>query len=155
MMKIILVGTNEGSFDYNRNLDFQSIKDEEIQIQLHPEMLFLEGNDIVSVMLFTRFLLKKEEILKYSVTLHFKVENWTEFVKEKTDNEVRSTEEIHRMLGIIVGFLRGSLSLQERTTPLKGAFLPLVDIQRLSMDMNINRKSESRDSSGKKDERIS
>lgn len=139
MKKIVLVGTDEGSFDYNRNADFPSIKNQEIQLQLHVEMIHKEDSDRIIMMVFTRYLLNKEQLLNYSISLNFKVDQWPEYIKGMNDVQIQSLEEVHRMLGISVGFLRGSLSLQERTTPLRGAFLPLINIDDLSKNINITR----------------
>ena len=149
MKNITLVRTDEGSFDYNRNADFQSIKDKKLQLMLHVEMGFSDDMDIVTMVVYTRYMLDKEQLLNYKVSLSFKVEQWSDYVREMNDDSIRSLEEVHRMLGIAVGFLRGSLSLQERTTPLKGAFLPLVNIEGLSKKINIirlNREEEQKES---------
>ena len=69
MKKIVLVGTDEGSFDYNRNIDFPSIKNQEIQLQLHVEMVYKEDSDRIIMMVFTRYLLKKEQLLNYKISL--------------------------------------------------------------------------------------
>lgn len=139
MKKIILVGTNEGSFDYNRHVDFASIKNVELQLQLHAEMVFKEDIDTIMMVVFTRYLHGKEQLMNYSVSLTFKVGHWSEYVEGMGDKDILGTEEVHRMLGITVGFLRGSLSLQLRSTTLNGAFLPLVNIEELCKDVNVNR----------------
>lgn len=139
MKKIVLVGTDEGSFDYNRNVDFQSIRSKEIQLQLHVDMVHKDDSDRIIMVVYTRYLLNKEQLLNYNISLNFKVEQWPEYIKGMNDAQIQSLEEVHRMLGISVGFLRGSLSLQERTTPLRGAFLPLINIEDLSKNINITR----------------
>lgn len=142
MKKIVLIGTDEGSFDYNRNVDFQAIKDKELQLQLHAEFVCSEIRDTVMMMVFTRYLLNKDQLINYSISLNFKVDQWVDYIRDKKDEDLLHSEELHRMLAISVGFLRGSLSLQLRTTPLKGAFLPLIDIDALCKNVNINRVKE-------------
>lgn len=94
------------------------------------------------MMVFTRYLLYKDQLINYSVSLNFKVDQWVDYIRDKKDEDLLHSEELHRMLAISVGFLRGSLSLQLRTTPLKGAFLPLIDIDALIKNVNINRVKE-------------
>lgn len=152
MKKITLIGTDEGLFDYNRNVNFDSIKNVEIQLQLHAEMVFKEDVDTVMMMVLTRYLQGKEQLISYGVSLHFSVAQWAEYVKDMKDDDILATEEVHRMLGIAIGYLRGSLSLQLRSTSLKGAFLPLVNIESLSKQVKINRlpKQLTEVSEGKK-----
>lgn len=147
MKKIILVGTDEGSFDYNRNLEFGKIKDEEIGIELHSEMVFKPGLDKILIRIGVRYMLKKEQILIYSVALWFKVENWDAYTNGMSDEAILATDESMRMLAVTVGFLRGSLSLQERTTPFKGAFLPLINIKDLAKEVVINRLKDDSETS--------
>lgn len=144
MKKILLVGTNEGSFDYNRNLKFDQIKNSQIEVQLHADMVFREGIDKVLIQISIRYLLEKEQILNYSISLLFKVQDWDVYFKEMSNNDLLASDETHRMLSVAVGFLRGSLSLQERSTPFKGAFLPLIDIDALSKEVSVNRLKESK-----------
>lgn len=139
MKKIVLTATDEGSFDYNRNVDFSGIKNVELQLQVHVEMVFKDDSENVMIVVYTRYLREKEQLINYSVSLNFKVDQWPEYVKDLKDVDVLETEEVHRMLGIAVGYLRGSLALQLRSTSLKGAFLPLIDIDSLSKKVNVNR----------------
>lgn len=144
MKKMRLIGSDEGSFDYNRNVEFSSIAKKEVEIQLHAEFSCMEDVNVVSVSLFTRYLLEKEQLLNYSISLIFEIDDWASFVKENKDEDILDSEEVHRILAISVGFLRGSLSLQLKTTPLKGAFLPLINIDGLKKNMNINRLKQSK-----------
>lgn len=143
MNKIILVGTNEGSFDYNRNIVFADIKDKEIEIQLHTDIVFKAGTDNVLLRMFVRYMQNKEQIISYDVSLGFKVIDWQILIKDMKDEDILKTEEVLRMIVVTIGFLRGSLSLQERTTPFKKAFLPLIDdINALIKDVSIYRLKE-------------
>lgn len=146
MKEIRLVGTDEGSFDYNRNLDFEIIKDKKIEIQLHAEMVFKEGVDRVLFQIQVRYILGKEQLISYSVFLWFIVREWSDYVKGMSDRDVLALEETYSMLDITVGFLRGSLSLQERSTPFKGAFLPIVDINSLMKEVKVNRLKDKMES---------
>lgn len=143
MKKITLVGADEGAFDYNRSIDsIESVK-RDVEIMLHVEMVFREGVDVVTFQVFTRYVSDKLRLLDYSVTLGFRVENWSNEVMDKSNADVLAMDEVRRMLSIAVGFLRGSLSLQTRTTPFKGAFLPLVNIDNLKKNVNVNRLKDS------------
>lgn len=139
MKKLFLIGADEGSFDYNRNFDHSKVEKREVEIRLQVEMVFKKGVDIVTFRIFVRYSLGKEQLLDYNTTLGFKVIGWSEYVEPMKDEEILNTAEVHRMLAVSVGFLRGSLSLQERSTPFKGAFLPLIDIEALKKNVIINR----------------
>ena len=139
MKRMRLIGSDEGSFDYNRNVEFSSIAKREVSIQLHAELTCMENENIVSVSLFTRYLLEKDQLLNYRVSLMFEIEGWASFINEHKDEDILESDEVYRILAISVGFLRGSLSLQQKTTPLRGAFLPLINIEGLKKNANINR----------------
>ncbi len=142
MKKIRIIGTDEGSFDYNRNLNFEQIKNKPLEIQLHVEMIFKEGFDKVLFRSYVRYLLEKDQVMKYDVSLWFLVQNWDEYIKDMKDDDIHNLDETYRMLAVTIGFLRGSLSLQERSTPFKGAFLPLLDIEALMKEVIVKRLTD-------------
>ena len=134
MNNIIFIGAVEGSLNYNRTIDYKSVNfKNDIQIGVRTELLRDVDTDMVGVRFYIRIKSKdnKVNILVYHVTLTFKVENWQKDFTNLPDKELREKDEVKKMLEITIGFMRGSLFVQEKNTLLEGLNLPIIIVDEL------------------------
>lgn len=134
MNNIIFIGAVEGSLIYNRTIDYKSVNfKKDIQIGVRTELLRDVDTDMVGVRFYIRIKSKdnKVNILDYHVTLTFKVDNWQKDFTNLPDKELREKDEVKKMLEITIGFMRGSLFVQEKNTLLEGLNLPIIIVDEL------------------------
>lgn len=134
MNGIIFIGAVEGSLNYNRTIDykFENFK-KDIQIGVRAELLLDVNTDMVGLRFYLRIKSKNNEIsiLDYHVTLTFKVENWQKDFTPLSKKKLLEKDEVKKMLEITIGFMRGSLFVQEKNTPLEGLNLPIIVVDEL------------------------
>lgn len=134
MNNIIFIGAVEGSLNYNRTIDYKSVNfKKDTQIGVRTELLRDIDTDMVGVRFYIRIKSKdnKVNILDYHVTLTFKVDNWQKDFTNLPDKELREKDEVKKMLEITIGFMRGSLFVQEKNTLLEGLNLPIIIVDEL------------------------
>ena len=134
MNNIIFIGAVEGSLNYNRTIDYKSVNfKKDTQIGVRTELLLDVDTDMVGVRFYIRIKSKdnKVNILDYHVTLTFKVDNWLKDFTNFPDKELREKVEVKKMLEITIGFMRGSLFVQEKNTLLEGLNLPIIIVDEL------------------------
>ena len=134
MNNIIFIGAVEGSLNYNRTIDYKSENfKKDIQIGVRAELLLDVNTDMVRLRFYLRIKSKnnKVNILDYHVTLTFKVENWQKDFTNLSKEELLEKDEVKKMLEITIGFMRGSLFVQEKNTPLEGLNLPIIIVDEL------------------------
>jgi hypothetical protein len=134
MNNIIFIGAVEGSLNYNRTIDYKSVNfKKDTQIGVRTELLRDVDTDMVGVRFYIRIKSKdnKVNILDYHVTLTFKVDNWQKDFTNLPDKELREKDEVKKMLEITIGFMRGSLFVQEKNTLLEGLNLPIIIVDEL------------------------
>jgi hypothetical protein len=138
MTNIIFLGAVESPFNYNRTIDYQSeeIK-KNIEIGVRTELLGTAGINIVGVRFHLMMKHKEEQIMNYDVTLTFNIEDWKGKIDKWTKEKVLQTEELKEMVGITIGFMRGSLFVQEKSTPLEGMNLPILSIPDLLSNLQL------------------
>jgi hypothetical protein len=59
------------------------------------------------------------------------VDNWQKDFTNLPDKELREKDEVKKMLEITIGFMRGSLFVQEKNTLLEGLNLPIIIVDEL------------------------
>lgn len=134
MNGIIFIGAVEGSLNYNRTIDYKSESfKKDIQIGVRAELLLDVNTDMVGLRFYLRIKSKNNEIsiLDYHVTLTFKVENWQKDFTSLSKEKLLKKDEVKKMLEITIGFMRGSLFVQEKNTPLEGLNLPIIIVDEL------------------------
>lgn len=134
MNNIIFIGAVEGPLNYNRTIDYKSVNfKKDTQIGVRTELLLDVDTDMVGVRFYIRIKSKdnKVNILDYHVTLTFKVDNWQKDFTNLPDKELREKDEVKKMLEITIGFMRGSLFVQEKNTLLEGLNLPIIIVDEL------------------------
>lgn len=134
MNNIIFIGAVDGSLNYNRTIDYKSENfKKDIQIGVRAELLLDVNTDMVGLRFYLRIKSKnnKVNILDYHVTLTFKVENWQKDFTNLSKEELLEKDEVKKMLEITIGFMRGSLFVQEKNTPLEGLNLPIIIVDEL------------------------
>lgn len=134
MNGIIFIGAVEGSLNYNRTIDYKSENfKKDIQIGVRAELLLDVNTDMVGLRFYLRIKSKNNEIsiLDYHVTLTFKVENWQKDFTPLSKEKLLEKDEVKKMLEITIGFMRGSLFVQEKNTPLEGLNLPIIVVDEL------------------------
>lgn len=134
MNGIIFIGAVEGSLNYNRTIDYKSENfKKDIQIGVRAELLLDVNTDMVGLRFYLRIKSKNNEIsiLDYHVTLTFKVENWQKDFTPLSKKKLLEKDEVKKMLEITIGFMRGSLFVQEKNTPLEGLNLPIIVVDEL------------------------
>lgn len=129
MANIIFLGAAESPFNYNRTIDYQSedIK-KNIEVGVRTELLGAVGINIVGIRFYLMMKSKEQQILNYNVTLTFNIEGWKDKISKWDKKEILQTEELKKMVEITIGFMRGSLFVQEKNTPLEGLNLPILSI---------------------------
>lgn len=136
---IIFLGAVDNSFNYNRTIDYQSKEvKQNIKIGVHTELLFgPTDTNIVGIRFFLLMKHKEEIILNYDVTLTFKVDGWKNKISKLNKEELLRSKEIEQMVEITVGFMRGSLFVQEKNTPLERMNLPILSIPNLLSNIQV------------------
>lgn len=145
MANIIFLEANESPFSYNRTIDYKSegVR-KNIEIGVRTELLYTTGADMVGVRLYLLMKHDGEQILNYCVTLAFNVEGWVEKYSKLAKEALLQAKEIEKMVEITVGFMRGSLFVQEKNTPLEGMNLPILTISELLPRIHVMKLSPKR-----------
>lgn len=145
MENIIFLGAVESPFNYNRSIDYQSKEIRRgIEMGVRTELLFgSTDTNIVGIRFFLLMKHKEEIILNYNVTLTFGIEGWKDKVGKLNKEELLHTKEIEQMVEITVGFMRGSLFVQEKNTPLENMNLPILSISSLLSNIQVKEASFS------------
>lgn len=77
--------------------------------------------------------------------LTFRVDGWRELVSGLKEEDLLQEDSVKLMLEITVGFMRGSLFIQEKNTPLEGWNLPILPIQNLLSKIHVIKASPKGD----------
>jgi hypothetical protein len=130
MANIIFINATESPFNYNRTLDIKSdaIR-KNLSLGIRSELLYAKGVDLVEMRLYLIMKYEKEQVFSYNVGLTFTIAGWKEKLSSGATNvDIQNSEEVSKMLDITVGFIRGSLFVQEKSTPFEGMNLPILSI---------------------------
>lgn len=140
MDKIIYLNALEGDFEYDRTLDFKkAMQQKEIGLGVGATLLLSDKKNIVGMLLSMGLNYKDGNVLKYSVILTFHVDGWTDNVNLDDEASLREQGVVGRMLDITVGFLRGSMFVHTKNSPLEGLTLPILSLEELQKKMKVEK----------------
>lgn len=140
MDKIIYLSALEGEFEYDRTLDFKkAMQQNEISLGVGATLLLSDKKDIVGVLLSMGLNYKDGNVLSYSVILTFHVEGWSNNVNLDEKESLREMDVVGKMLDITVGFLRGSMFVHTKNSPLEGLTLPILSLEELQKKMKVSK----------------
>lgn len=138
MEQIRFVSALEGAFEYDRTLKMDSGEVRgAMGLGVGATLLLSETKDVVG-MIFSMVLKYQEKVaLRYSVVLTFKVTGWTDSTADEKEENLKNRKEVLQMLEITVGFLRGSLYVHTKNSPLEGLTLPILSLEQLLQNMKV------------------
>jgi len=143
MDNIILVNALEGEFEFDRTVDFKSaIQQKTIGLGVGATLLLSETKDIVGMLFSINVKCMEEVALSYSVILTFQIKGWSEAVNESGKETLKLLPEVGEMLDIAVGFLRGSMYVHTKNSPLKGLTVPVLSIAELQKRMKVEKPKQ-------------
>ena len=143
---VVFLGAVEGSFSYNRSIDYKSAEiKKKVVLKLRSELLYAVDSDIVGMQFYLLGKHEEEQFLSYNVMLTFRVDGWRELVSGLKEEDLLQEDTVKLMLEITVGFMRGSLFIQEKNTPLEGWNLPILPIQNLLSKIHVIKASPKGD----------
>ena len=61
--------------------------------------------------------------------MFYEVKEWRKLLEEKTPEYIKKMEEVEKLLEITIGYVRGSLSVQTKNTPVENLYLPILPIK--------------------------
>jgi len=126
MAKIFFVNAIESPLDFNSNLNFKSDIGS-LECGVRAELLYSKETDAVGVRIFFRVKKGEELVMSYRVTITYHIEGWNEIVKGKDPNNYREIEEVSSVVGASLGFVRGSIFVREKSTPVEGVYFPFIE----------------------------
>lgn len=127
MANILFTGVTESPLNYNQTLDYDKFVNP-LELGVRNELIYSKGSDVVFMTFHVIFKHEKDEILKYSVRLNFQVEGWVKIVENLSANEIKLLPEVHELVEVTSGFLRGSMYVRAQNTPVKKLVLPILNI---------------------------
>jgi len=143
MDNIIFVNALEGEFEFDRTVDFKSaIQQKAIGLRVGSTLLLSDTKDVVGMLFSINMKYKEEVALSYSVILTFQVKGWGEEVKESDKDAIKMLPEVGKMLDIAVGFLRGSMYVHTKNSPLEGLTVPVLSIAELQKKMKVEKPAQ-------------
>lgn len=136
MDNIIYLNALEGDFEYDRTLDFKkAMQQNEISLGVGATLLLSDKKNIVGMLLSMGLNYKDGNVLKYSVILTFHVDGWSDNVNFDDKESFKEMDVVGRMLDVTVGFLRGSMYVHTKNSPLEGLTLPILSLKELQKKM--------------------
>lgn len=143
MDNIILVNALEGEFEFDRTVDFKSaIQQKTIGLGVGATLLLSETKDIVGILFSVNMKYKEDVVLSYSVILTFQVKGWSIEMDERDKNAIKKMPEVSEMLDIAVGFLRGSMYVHTKNSPLEGLTIPVLSISELKNNLKVEKPEQ-------------
>ena len=121
MDKIKFLNALESDLKYDRTLDFKkALKNKELELGVGATLLQPKEKDIVGMLFTMDMKYKGEDALRYSVIVTYFVEGWTADMHKASEDSIKDKEEVRKMLDVTVGFLRGSMFVHTKDSPLDG-----------------------------------
>lgn len=140
MDNIIYLNALEGDFEYDRTLDFKkAMQQNEISLGVGATLLLSDKKNIVGMLLSMGLNYKDGNVLKYSVILTFHVDGWSDNVNFDDKESFKEMDVVGRMLDVTVGFLRGSMYVHTKNSPLEGLTLPILSLEELQKKMKVEK----------------
>ena len=130
MKDITFIKATEGPFNYNRSLDYNSPEfKKDIKIGIRTELLCKKNTDVVVISFLLKYEKTKDLIFSYNVNAFYEVKEWKKILNEQTSENIKNLEEVEKMLEITIGYVRGSLAVQTKNTPIANLYLPILPIK--------------------------
>lgn len=146
MDKIKFLSAIESDFKYDRTIDFkEAVKQKKMEFSVGATLLLTDAQNIVGVHFAIKMSYNKKDALSYSVILTFHVEGWSSEINPNEENKdaIRSMEVVSEMLDITVGFLRGSMYVQTKNSPLEGFTVPIISIKKLQENLEVKKNKHT------------
>ena len=138
MDKIIYLNALEGEFVFDRTIDFKAaMQQNQISLGVGASLLLSDAKDIVGMLFSVNMNCQEEVALQYSVILTFKVKGWSCEVDESDNESIKLKPEVGKMLDMSVGFLRGSMFVHTKNSPLEGLTIPVLDLLEVQKNLKI------------------
>lgn len=143
MDNIIFVNALEGEFVIDRTVDFKSAMQQKvIGIGVGATLLLAETKDIVGILFSVNMKYKEDVVLSYSVILTFQVKGWSKEMDKRDKDAIKELPEVSEMLDIAVGFLRGSMYVHTKGSPLEGLTIPVLSISELKNNLKVEKPGQ-------------
>ena len=140
MDKIIFVDALEGEFEFDRTLDFKAaMQQKQIALGVGATLLLSDAKDIVGMLFSVNMNCQGEAALHYSVILTFQVKGWSEEIDESNTESIKQNQEVGKMLDMAVGFMRGSMYVHTKNSPLEGLTIPVLDLGEVLENMKVKK----------------
>lgn len=138
MDKIKFLNALESDLKYDRTLDFKkALKNKELELGVGATLLQPKEKDIVGMLFTMDMKYKGEDALRYSVIVTYFVEGWTADMHKASEDSIKDKEEVRKMLDVTVGFLRGSMFVHTKDSPLDGFTVPIISMDELQKKLKI------------------
>lgn len=143
MDNIILVNALEGEFQFDRTVDFKSVMlRKSIGLGAGATLLLSKTKDIVGMLFSINMKYREEVALSYSVVLTFQVKGWSAEMDESDEEALKMLPEVGEMLDMTVGFLRGSMYVHTKNSPLDGLTVPVLSRVELQKKMKVEKPGQ-------------
>ena len=140
MDKIIFVDALEGELEFDRTVDFKkAMQQKQIGLGVGATMLLSDAKDVIGMLFSVNMSYHKEVALHYSVILTFQLKGWSEEIDESDSKKIKQMDEVKKMLEITIGFLRGSMYVHTKNSPLEGLTVPVLDLQELVKNLKLKK----------------
>lgn len=140
MDKIIFVDALEGELEFDRTVDFKkAMQQKQIGLSVGATMLLSDAKDVIGMLFSVNMSFYKETVLHYSVILTFQLKGCGEEIDEGDLKKIKQMDEVKKMLEITIGFLRGSMYVHTKNSPLEGLTVPVLDLQELVKNLKLKK----------------
>lgn len=143
MGNIIFFNALEGEFKFDRTVDFKSaMQQKAIGMSVGANLLLSDTKDILGMLFSVNMKYNEAVVLSYSVILTFMVKDWSTEVNGKSDDEIKKLPGVDEMLDMAVGFLRGSMYVHTKNSPLEGLTIPVLSIPELKKNLKVKKPTQ-------------
>lgn len=143
MGNIIFLNALEGEFEFDRTVDFKSaMQQKSIGMGVGANLLLSDTKDILGMLFSVNMKYNEVVVLSYSVILTFMVKDWSTEVNGKSDDEIKKLPGVDEMLDMAVGFLRGSMYVHTKNSPLEGLTIPVLSIPELKKNLKVKKPTQ-------------
>lgn len=138
MDKMIFLNALEGEFKFDRTLDFKAAM-QQIGLGVGATLLLSDAKDIVGMLFSVTMGYRGNMVLQYSVILTFQLKGWGIEVDENNAEAVKQMTEVEKMLDMAVGFLRGSMYVHTKNSPLEGLTIPILNLEEIQKNLKVRK----------------
>lgn len=71
--------------------------------------------------------------------LTFQVKGWSEEIDESNTESIKQNQEVGKMLDMAVGFMRGSMYVHTKNSPLEGLTIPVLNLGEVLENMKVKK----------------